>query len=185
MTLDWSVTCCAYVVLRTVMMNYFYILQIIMLNSSVRLLKSKTKLSNKGVRSIFWWGHDGEDDAKRKKELEASKGLISWTDPNKDVDKKKEFVWAPARMEAEADMVVGVATGMVNHVDTLKWIDKKVTKSPWHTWMTDPVEWRETMRRKQYMSLVLSQVFLRDRLKALGPDLAAAHFLCHRNCKVR
>ena len=41
------------------------------------------------------------------------------------------------------------------------------------------------MKKKRYQSLVLSQVFLRDRLKALGPDLAAAHFLCHRNCRVR
>ena len=24
-----------------------------------------------------------------------------------------------------------------------------------------------------------------ERLQALGPDLAAAHFLCHRNCRVR
>ena len=28
-------------------------------------------------------------------------------------------------------------------------------------------------------------MFLRERLEALGPDLAAAHFLCHRNCRVR
>ena len=28
-------------------------------------------------------------------------------------------------------------------------------------------------------------MFLRERLQALGPDLAAAHFLCHRNCRVR
>ena len=51
--------------------------------------------------------------------------------------------------------------------------------------MTDPPRWREEMKKKRYQSLVLSQVFLRDRLKALGPDLAAAHFLCHRNCRVR
>merc|ERR1719348_1171271 len=51
--------------------------------------------------------------------------------------------------------------------------------------MTDPVRWREEMRKKQYKHLVMSQVFLRERLQALGPDLAAAHFLCHRNCKVR
>ena len=168
-------------------MIYYEIYRLIMLKRTVRLIsRGNNNLSNRAcVRSIFWWGHDGEDDKKTKKDIESSKGLISWTDPKKDVDKKKEFVWAPARMEAEAEMVIGTTTGMVNHVDTLKWIDKKVVKSAWHTWMTDPVAWRETMREKQYKSLVLSQVFLRDRLKALGPDLAAAHFLCHRNCKVR
>ena len=71
---------------------------------------------------------------------------------------------------------------MTNHADLQKWMDKKI-KSPWITWATDPVHFREQMRKKHYQSLVISQVFLRERLQALGPDLAAAHFLCHRNCK--
>merc|ERR1712098_80900 len=33
--------------------------------------------------------------------------------------------------------------------------------------------------------LVESQLFLPSRLKALGPDLSAAHFLCWRGCRVR
>ena len=156
------------------------------------------------ARAIFWWGHDTEEDQKERAAQEKSRGLISWTDPKKDLDKKKEFVWAPARIESEAAMVIGATQGMINHVDTLKWIDRKFAKvckifynfgfqlnknislqANWHTWMTDPPRWREEMKKKRYQSLVLSQVFLRDRLKALGPDLAAAHFLCHRNCRVR
>ena len=41
------------------------------------------------------------------------------------------------------------------------------------------------MEKTNGFSFYRSQVFLRERLQALGPDLAAAHFLCHRNCKVR
>ena len=140
-----------------------------------------------GWRGIFWWGHDTEEDqAARKKEAkEKERGLISWTDPKKDLDKKEEFVWAPARIEQEAAMVMGYTTGMTNHADLLKWMDRKVVRPNWITWATDPVHFREQMRKKSYQSLVVSQVFLRERLQALGPDLAAAHFLCHRNCKVR
>jgi len=117
--------------------------------------------------------------------METRKGLIKWSDPKSDLEAKKEYVWAPARAEEEAAMVIGMTSGMMNHVDTLKWMDKKLIKANWHTWMTDPIRWREEMKKKTYSYLVTSQLFLRERLQALGPDLAAAHFLCHRNCKVR
>ena len=138
-----------------------------------------------GVRTIFWWGHDTEEDKAERAALEKSKGLISWTDPKKDLDKKKEYVWAPARIEEEAYFTTGMTQGMMNHVDLLKWTDKNITNGAWHTWMTDPLVWKEDMKKRHYKHLVLSQVFLRERLQALGPDLAAAHFLCHRNCRVR
>ena len=140
-----------------------------------------------GLRTIFWWGHDTlEDQQDRAREAKMKeKGLISWTDPKKDLAAKEEFVWAPARIEQEAAMVLGMTTGLTNHADLQKWIDRKVMRPVWHTWATDPVHFREEMRKKSYRSLVLSQIFLRERLEALGPDLAAAHFLCHRNCKVR
>lgn len=136
-------------------------------------------------RPFFWWGHDTIEDQEARKVEANKKGLISWTDPKKDLEKKKEFVWAPARIEEEALFTVGMTTGLVNHADTMKWMDRNVMRPLWLTWMTDPVHWREEMRRRQHKHLVLSQVFLRDRLQTLGPDLAAAHFLCFRNCKVR
>jgi hypothetical protein len=40
-------------------------------------------------------------------------------------------------------------------------------------------------RQKEYKKLVNSQKFIRDRLVALGPDLAAAHFITARGCRVR
>ena len=57
-----------------------------------------------GQRTIFWWGHDTlEDQEARKKEAkEKERGLISWTDPKKDLTAKEEYVWAPARIEQEA-----------------------------------------------------------------------------------
>ena len=100
-----------------------------MLATTARLLSSRPQVSARcSARAIFWWGHDTEEDQKERAALEKSRGLISWTDPKKDLDKKKEFVWAPARIESEAAMVIGATQGMINHVDTLKWIDRKFAK---------------------------------------------------------
>ena len=50
---------------------------------------------------------------------------------------------------------------------------------------TDPPFWHTQQKIKQYERLVKAQPFVKDRLVILGPDLAAAHFLCHRNCRVK
>jgi len=137
------------------------------------------------VRQMFWWGHDTIEDQAARKEAEKSKGLIAWTDPSKDLEKKKEFTWHPARIEQEAEFNIGMTHGMMHHADLMNWADRNLRRPLWLTWATDPVHFREKMREKYHRYLVVSQLFLRDRLTALGPDLAAAHFLCHRNCKVR
>ena len=107
-------------------------------------------------RTLFWWGHDTiEDQAARKAEAD-SKGVIAWTDPNKELDKKqKEFTWAPARIEEEANFVVGLTTGMTNHADVMNWGDRKIRRAMWHAWATDPVHFREEMRSKAHQHLVL------------------------------
>ena len=54
---------------------------------------------NFGSRTIFWWGHDTEEDKEHRKLMETRKGLIKWSDPKSDLEAKKEYVWAPARSE--------------------------------------------------------------------------------------
>ena len=132
-----------------------------MLSNTVKLLSCRSQISSRcSARSIFWWGHDTEEDQAQRKLMDSRKGLIKWTDPKKDLAEKKEYVWAPARMEEEAAMTIGTTTGMMNHVDLLKWMDRKVIKANWHTWMTDPVRWREDMRKKHHQHLVMSQAVL-------------------------
>ena len=97
------------------------------------------KVDRCSVRTTFWWGHDTEEDKQERLQHDKRKGLIKWSDPDKAVDQKKEYVWAPARAEDEAAMTIGMTQGMFNHVDTLKWLDKKLVKANWHTWMTDPM----------------------------------------------
>ena len=56
----------------------------------------------------FWWGHDTEEDKQDREREDKRKGLIKWSDPDKAVDQKKEYVWAPARAEDEAAMTIGM-----------------------------------------------------------------------------
>jgi len=142
-------------------------------------------VQNSSVRGMFWWGHDTIEDQAARKADENRKGVIAWTDPDKDLEIKKEYTWNPARIEDEACTTVGMSTGMANHADLMKWTERKIKKPMWITWMTDPVHFREEMKKRTHNHLVVSQLFLRTRLQALGPDLAAAHFLCNRNCRVR
>ena len=54
-----------------------------------------------------------------------------------------------------------------------------------HARFTDPPYWHTQQKIKQYEKLIKAQPWIKERLIILGPDLAAANFLCHRNCRVR
>jgi len=139
------------------------------------------------ARGMFWWGHDTiEDQAERRKEANA-KGVIAWTDPEKAMEEKKEFVWSPQRIEDEAKLSTNVkgSERLYNPADFVHWINNKVFKPYLPQIVLDPIWFMQETKRRQYRGLVRSQIFVRERLVALGPDLAAAHFLCHRNCRVR
>jgi len=153
-------------------------------------LKSFTKLTRRSetpryVRQKFWWGHDTIEEQEARKTESKKKGLIAWTDPEKDLEAKKEFTWNPARIEQEINNTVSITDGMTNHADLMNWYDRNLARPMWLTWAFDKVHFREQLRYKSHLRRIASQMFLRERLEALGPDLAAAHFLCHRNCKVR
>jgi len=157
-----------------------------MLGSWCARLAARAPRAKQQPARAFWWGHDTIEDKEARAKADKEKGIICWTDPNKDIAEKKEFTWAPARIEQEAMTSLSVFDNMLgSHADLISWMDRKVMRPTWITWLTDPVHFRETMRRKAWEHRIVSQVFLRERLEALGPDLAAAHFLCHRNCRVR
>lgn len=134
-------------------------------------------------RTVFW-GHDTlEDQWDRKRQLRA-KDVISWTDPQASPEQKKEFIWAPARISAEAAFTKRHVSKLTNTTEYYSW----VTKNFWPQWINFlffPVDFREKARKNAYSHLVESQEFIRERLLRLGPDLAAAHVLCHNNCRVR
>jgi len=136
-------------------------------------------------RRSFWWGHDTIEDQWERRRKERAKDIISWSDPKAGMDKKKDFVWAPARIDAEADFAKkGSSNSITNPTEWYAF----VTKNFWPQWVNFlffPLDYREKAIKRQYGRLVQSQEFIRERLLVLGPDLAAAHFLCHSNCRVR
>jgi hypothetical protein len=139
----------------------------------------------------YWWGHDTiEDQAKRKAETR-KKDLMAWTDPNQMLEEKKEMQWSPNRIIEEAEMGVamserGIHRGaMTNHADMQNWVHKRLFRPYALSFLLDPIQFREQTIDKYHAKLIKAQIFVPSRLTALGPDLAAAHFLCHRNCKVR
>ena len=107
--------------------------------------------------------------------------VIRWTDPGSEVELKKNTFYAPVRMEREAQaMASGYDSGRFNLADWFQFI-----RYPWHARFTDRAFFHTQQKIKQYEKLLKGQPFIRERLIALGPDLAAAYFLCHRNCRVR
>jgi len=139
-----------------------------------------------GGRSLggYWWGHDTIEDQAARRKAEEDKGAIVWTDPERNLEEKKDFVWVPARIEGEAALTTQVSV-FHNMVNTADWYNMTTKPFYWWAFLFDPVHFREETRRRLHRNLVIQQMFIRSRLTALGPDLAAAVFLCHRNCRVR
>jgi len=139
------------------------------------------------VRQMFWWGHDTLEDKEERKRQAQAKGVIAWTDPDGALQEKKEFVWSPQRIEDEANNAIEEREkrGVFSPADLLYYIRNRLFKPYLPMAVIDPVWFREETKKKSRRFLVRSQIFVRERLVALGPDLAAAHFLCFNNCRVR
>ena len=73
-----------------------------MLGSWCARLAARAPRAKQQPTRAFWWGHDTIEDKEARAKADKEKGIISWTDPNKDIEEKKEFTWAPARIEQEA-----------------------------------------------------------------------------------
>ena len=107
--------------------------------------------------------------------------VIRWSDPESDIEIKKNTFYAPMRIQAEeAAMESGYNPARFNMADYYGFV-----RYPFHARFTDPNFWHTQQMVKSYKRLVKGQPFIRERLIVLGPDLAAAHFLCHRNCRVK
>ena len=146
----------------------------------LRLLNPKKS----NCRSIFWWGHDGPDDQARKIQAAEDKKVLKWEEPIGDLDvldKSKERMYAPARIIAEENaMSNGYSWERFNFTD---WYS--MTCHPYLARLDNPQYYACYKKQVDYKKLIDGQRFVRERLIALGPDLAAAHFLLARGCKVK
>jgi len=151
------------------------------LASSVSDTSKISDVQQNARHMAYMWGHDTlEDKAARKKKIEDSK-VIRWTDPESNVELKRNTFYAPVRMEREERaMDSGYDSGRFNLADWYQF-----ARYPYHARFTDPAFWYTQQQIKKYERLLRGQPFIKERLVILGPDLAAAHFLCHRNCRVK
>jgi len=139
------------------------------------------------VRPFFWWGHDTLEAQEERRLKGREKDVIQWSKPGKNLEEKKEFTWAPARIKDEASNAVqqsSIFSKWTGTVSIIEFSTKKVRPSLWN-YFVNPEDYAEDKMKKAYSMIVLSQEFVKERLLLLGPDLAAAHFLCYNNCRVR
>jgi len=138
----------------------------------------------------YWWGHDTLEDQHARKRKHLEKDVIAWSDPDRNLQEKDEYIWAPNRISREAEE--GKSLEEAKEKQYFNWsgttdllaFTTKYKPSFWRT-LFYPEEALEDARKREYSSLVISQEFVQERLLTLGPDLAAAHFLCYNNCRVR
>jgi len=138
----------------------------------------------------YWWGHDTLEDQYKARKKHLEKDVIAWSNPDRNLKEKEEYIWAPNRIAREADqgkdLIVEEEKKFFNWSGSTD-VFAFTTKYKPRLWkiLYHPEEALEDDRRRMYASQVTSQEFVKERLLALGPDLAAAHFLCYNNCRVR
>jgi len=139
----------------------------------------RPRLAAVATRS-YWWGHDTVEDKQMRQHLAEERKLIKWTSPGQNLKEKSRFTLSPTRIMDEAAILGGGTLFRFNKADYYEWATK-----PRLAFFDDPDYYMCDQLKKKYMALVRSQIFLRERFVSLGPDLAAAHFLIYRHCRVR
>lgn len=154
------------------------------------ILSRGCTLTGVNVRSTvrgYWWGHDTLEDKALREAKKREKDVIAWARPNQALEEKEEYTYAPARIRAETNLALNssVFAKFKSGPATYQYFNKRKWEPQWLKAVLQPEEFLENLERRKYARLVSSQMFLPERLMALGPDLTAAHFLCHANCRVR
>jgi len=147
-----------------------------------------SRISSVAVRATrsYWWGHDTIEDQQARKERTREKDVLSWAEPGKNLDAKEEYTWVPARIKQESALAdQSYFSKWKGYVDYGSYMSKQKYRPLFWLSLVNPEKFMEEVDRKRYLARVRVQEFVGERLLALGPDLAAAHFLCYRNCRVR
>ncbi len=129
----------------------------------------------------YWWGHDTLEDKELRRALAQEKRLVKWTTPGENLDEKAQFCYSPARIYDEAATLAQPDKPFLNYNKPEIANELRKPRLP----VTDYNYYVQERMKAKYVALVRSQIFIRERVVALGPDLAAAHFLLYRNCRVR
>jgi hypothetical protein len=156
------------------------------LTKLLRVCPGTERVSYHPLRS-YWWGHDTIEDQYDREKAKKDRDVIAWSKPGSNLEEKKEFTWAPARISQESQLAKGRETSYLSKWTGTTSVFEFTTKYKPMFWkaLFYPEEGVEQANKMKYSALVASQEFVKERLLVLGPDLAAAHFLCYNHCRVR
>eukprot|EP00095_Tigriopus_kingsejongensis_P002968 snap_masked-scaffold1455_size40601-processed-gene-0.10 protein:Tk02968 transcript:snap_masked-scaffold1455_size40601-processed-gene-0.10-mRNA-1 annotation:"atp synthase subunit s-like protein" len=133
------------------------------------------------TRRSYWWGHDTiEEQSQRKLLAQLERQVIKASPGDLGTQDQSGSLYSPTRIMDEASVLVRDES--LNFATTKYWA---YMARPFMARLFHRDFYHAEVIRKTYLALIESQLFVRGRFTTLGPDLAAAHFLCHRNCRVR
>lgn len=132
----------------------------------------------------YWWGHTTKEEIEAEEKKRQDGPIMAWQNPESDlIGIEKTASYVPARVLREESATRTTYDlkrfyyadyyGFVNHPHGI------------YGYIRHPEHYFPNMRIREYQKLVGCQKFIKDRLVALGPDLAAATFLLSRNCRVK
>ena len=135
------------------------------------------------VRRLHWHGNAGDQEEKIKK---TEHQIITKfeDDASLTLAQDQERIYAPARIFAEENaMRNGYGGPDGTRMVLVDWCG--LLRHDYRCRFTNPRFYWCMRVKEDYEMLVKSQKFIKERIATLGPDLAAAHFLISRHCRVR
>ena len=129
----------------------------------------------------YWWGHDSLEDRERRSKQQDLNKMIEWRGQKSDLEKQNQYKgYLPARIEDEAEDYFKTNFQRFNMSDYFGYV-----RQPWAAWFTNYPFYVHRQVNKAYQKHVQTQLFNKDRVLALGPDLSAAYFITALGGRVR
>ena len=134
-----------------------------------------------GRGMAYWWGHDSLEDKDRRKKQQSLNQMIEWKEQKAGLQKQNKYKgYLPARIEDEAEDYFKTNFDRFNTPDYYGYV-----RQPWASFLTNYPFYVHRKVNKVYQKLVNTQLFNKDRVLALGPDLSAAYFVTALGGRVR
>jgi len=134
----------------------------------------------------YWWGHETVEDREKALQLKEDAKVMRLTSPHENtaLAERNPATYVPLRVAKEEKAMHGIQYNLEN----FNWANYYSFVNFPHSfrgYLKHPHYHEANKRIDAYKKLIFGQRFIRERVMALGPDLAAASFLLGRNCRVR
>lgn len=129
----------------------------------------------------YWWGHDTIEDQEKRRQRGEENKMVEWKAHRTELDKAKKYTgYLPARIKDEAEDYFKPNFERLNKVDYYSY-----ARQPYFAYWFDYNWWVHRKANKEYNTQVQAQLFNKERVLTLGPDLAAAYFIAAIGGRIR